>query len=261
MLNLFIKGFLIGLGKIIPGVSGSVMAISFGIYDRIVNIISTFPKKINNNISFILPIMVGFVLSLTLFSNIFNALLDKYYVIMMFLFIGLIIGSVPNLIKEFKFSISNTIIFFISFLVIILISFINQNKIINIYSPISYIFIGVLEAFTSIVPGISGTAMMMMLGCYSAVLTMFSNFFYYSNLKYLIPFLIGVIIGSCLISKFIAYLLRKYRHKLFASIIGFIFSSTIILIFKTLPNISSITQIFFGIIMLLMGIKLSSLLS
>lgn len=261
MINLFMKGFFIGLGKIIPGVSGSVMAISFGIYDKVLDIISHPFKKIKDNISFILPIMLGFIIAVVTSSNILYYLINKYYVIMMLLFIGLIIGGLPKLMKEFKFNISNTIIFIISFLIIILLSLVKQNEKSVSFSSLSFIFIGLIEAFTTIVPGISGTAIMMLLGCYNSVLEMFSNIFLISNLKYLIPFLIGVLIGAIIISKIITFLLKKYRGKVFSSILGFMFASTILLIMQLIPRINNIIEIIIGLILMFFGIKLSSLLS
>lgn len=261
MINLFFKGFIIGLGKVMPGVSGSVLAISFGIYDKIIDIVGNFPKKIKNNIKFVIPIMLGFIVSLTLFSNLLSILINKYYVIMMFLFLGLIIGGMPDLIKKFKFRMSTIIIFLISFAFVTLISFLNQINNINKIDSLSFIWIGLLEAFTSIVPGISGTAIMMIIGCYNSVLTMFSNIFLLSNLKYLILFLIGVSVGAILTSKLISYLLKKYYDKVFASIAGFMCSSILFLFLKIAPSINGITHIFIGLIFMFVGIKLSSILS
>ena len=258
MISLFVKGFFVGLGKIIPGVSGSVMAISFGIYDRVLDVVSHF--KIKENIKFLFPLFLGFVLAISLSSNFLMFLLNKYFVIMIFLFIGLILGSFPSLLKEFKFSISNIIIFIICFLVIILLSLINSNKIIN-YTPLSFIFIGLLEAFTCIVPGISGTAIMMLFGCYSKVIEMFSNLFMPSNFKYLFPYLIGTLIGIIILSRIITYLLRNYKVKVFASINGFMMASTLLLFIQVLPNINNIRELMIGLLLMILGIKLSSLLS
>lgn len=258
MINLFVKGFLIGLGKIIPGVSGSIMAISFGIYDKVLDIISNF--KIKKNIKFLFPLCLGFIISIVISSNFLGVLINRHYVIMMFLFIGLILGSFPSLLKEFKFSISNIIIFIISFVLIIFISLVKISNT-NDYSPISFTLIGFLEAFTTIVPGISGTAIMMLIGCYNKVIEMFSNLFLLSNFKYLFPFLIGILIGIIIVSKLINYLLKKYKSKIFSSIIGFMTASIILLVIQTIPNISNILEVLIGLILMFFGIKMSSILS
>lgn len=259
MFNLFLKGFLIGIGKIIPGVSGSMLAISFGVYEKVLEIISNFFKNIKENIAFMLPLCLGFILAVFSSSNLLYYLINKYYIIMMFLFLGLIIGGIPNLKKEFKFNIKNIIIFIISFSVIILLSFIKSNNNTNYYN-FSFFFIGILEAFTTIVPGISGTAIMMLVGCYSSVLEMFSNVFMVSNLPKLIPFLIGVIIGAILLSKIITVLLKKYKKEVFSSIFGFMLASIILLMIQILPNINNYIEVIIGLILMTISIKLSSLL-
>ena len=260
MFNLFLKGFLIGIGKIIPGVSGSMLAISFGVYEKVLEIISNFFKNIKENIAFMLPLCLGFILAVFSSSNLLYYLINNYYTIMMFLFLGLIIGGIPSLKKEFKFNIKNIIIFIISFSVIILLSFIKSNNNNTNYSNFSFFFIGILEAFTTIVPGISGTAIMMLIGCYSSVLEMFSNVFMVSNLPKLIPFLIGVIIGAILLSKIITVLLKKYKKEVFSSIFGFMLASIILLMIQILPNINNYIEVIIGLILMTISIKLSSLL-
>ena len=261
MISLFVKGFFVGVGKIIPGVSGSVLAISFGIYDKIIDIISHFFKKIKENISFLLPIMLGFIISIAISSNILSFLINRYYVVMMFIFIGLIIGGIPGLVKKTKFNILNIVICLLSFILILLLSFIKTSEKTSNYSSLSFIIFGFIEAFTTIVPGISGTAVMMIIGCYNQVIEMFSNLFVISNLKYLIPFLIGTIIGAIIISRIISYLLKKYSSKVFASIIGFVFGSIVLLIFQLIPNINNISEVLIGLILMFISIKMSQIIS
>ena len=88
MLNFF-KGFIIGIGKIIPGVSGAMLAAIMGVYDKALYYICNFRKNIKESIKYLSPIAVGILLSIILFSKVISICLDKYYVITMFFFIGL----------------------------------------------------------------------------------------------------------------------------------------------------------------------------
>lgn len=259
MFILFIKGFFVGLGKIIPGVSGSVLAMTLGIYDKLLNIISSFYKNIKENIKFVFPIALGIFISITLGSNIIFFLLNNYFVITIMFFIGLIIGGVPNLLRKTNFkSYKNIVIFLISFMIIISTSFVSSNKISNNYSFIEMFLIGIVEAISMIVPGLSGTAIMMMLGCYNTVLVMFSNVF--SNINILIPFLIGALTGIIILSKIVAYFLKNYEKETYSSVLGFLIASILILIGESIAKITDMKSIFIGIFLLFVGTFLSKLL-
>ena len=99
---LFFKGLLVGLGKILPGVSGSLMAISMNVYEPLLSSISDIFKKPKESIKFLFPILSSIVLSIILFSKILKILINKYYFSILLLFIGLIIGSIDFSFKEFK---------------------------------------------------------------------------------------------------------------------------------------------------------------
>ena len=94
---LFIKGLIIGIGKIIPGVSGSMLAISMGIYQKLINSINNFFKNVKYNFKFLSQIGIGVLVSIILFSNLILSCLEKNYLITMFLFLGLIIGGLDDI--------------------------------------------------------------------------------------------------------------------------------------------------------------------
>ena len=160
-INLFLKGILIGLGKIIPGVSGSVIAISLGLYEDIINSLSTIFKNTKEKIKYLLPIFFGISISIILGSKIILYLLDKYYFITMMFFIGLMSGGIKPIYKEIKDKqTAKNIIIMIIPIVLLLILDILVNKI-NIqitYNYITIFILGIIESITSIVPGISARA-------------------------------------------------------------------------------------------------------
>ena len=90
---LILKGIIIGIGKIIPGVSGSMLAISMGIYQKLIDSVNNIFKYPKENFKFLFKITIGVIISIVFFSNIILNSLNKYYIITMFFFIGLIIGG------------------------------------------------------------------------------------------------------------------------------------------------------------------------
>ena len=99
---LFIKGLIIGIGKIIPGVSGLVIAISFGLYEKGIDAINNYFGNVKENTKFLLVLGSGILLSIILMSNLIKILLNKYYFLTMLLFIGLISGGIPSLFSKNK---------------------------------------------------------------------------------------------------------------------------------------------------------------
>ena len=251
-----LKGFIIGIGKIIPGVSGSVLAISMGIYDRLIKSISNFFSDIKNNSIFLSKIGIGMIIAITFFSNIIVYLLDNYYLITIFIFSGFIIGSMDNI----KYNINNKDLY-ICFIIFIIFSLLGINNINNTLVVnnsfihfILFILIGFIDAVTMIIPGISGTAILMMIGVYKELLISLSSIL--SNISTIIPFVIGLIIGTVLTVKLIDYLFNNYKSKTYSAILGFSYSSIVIMIIKGLNRINSINDIFISILCFIISIFL-----
>lgn len=215
---LIIKGLIVGLGKIIPGVSGSILAIRLNIYeDMIYSINNLFNKK---SIIFLTKIGIGIVLAIIFGSNIITYLLSKFYLVTMILFTVLIATGIPSVIKES----SN---YFLSLLSCIIYLILLNIPNINIFN--NYFFIGFLESLTTIIPGISGTALFMSFGLYDELLYLFSNI-YLINIGILLPFSIGFIIGTIIVVKFIEYCLNNYKSKTYSVILGLLIGSIITMI-------------------------------
>lgn len=266
-MNLIIKGFIIGLGKIIPGVSGSMLAISLGIYEEIIEKISSITKNFRKNIEYLAKISIGIILAIILTSKIIVKCLNHYYFPTMLLFIGLITGGIPNQLKKTKLKIGKTII---SIIIIILALIIMKNigtihnHQLN-YSLIEFIKligIGIVDAISSIIPGISGTALLMTLGYYNIILEMFSSILQINkilnNTFIIIPFAVGFTIGTILISKIINKIIKKNKETMY-SIANILM---IITITQLLGNVLVIPQptitYIIGFLLFFIGILLSS---
>ena len=265
-MNLIIKGFIIGLGKILPGVSGAMLSISLGIYEQIIESISNLRKNIIKNSKFLSKVGLGIILSITLTSKIIVKCINTCYLPTMLLFIGMILGGLPNLIKITPIKkLHITVISIIMILLFITLKDINiiNNHIIEytIFEILKLIGIGIIDAISSIVPGISGTAILMMLGYYNVILDSFATILDITKINHnifiLIPFGIGFIIGTILISKIICMIIKKRKNIINLIVIVFTIFTTIFLLKKTLTTNFTCIQLIIGIILFMIGMKIS----
>lgn len=266
---LAIKGFFIGLANIIPGVSGGTLALTLGIYEKLIGCISHFFKNLKENIKFILPIGIGAVIAILTSSHLISFCLDNYVLPTILFFIGAILGGLPMLIKKVsghKITISNIIIFLITFGIIILLLFLNsetevsfQNM--NIIDYLLLFVVGVVASATMVIPGVSGSAVLMTIGYYKPILNIVKNLTDFSslgsNLAILIPFGLGVLVGILLIAKVLEFLFKNFEVKTYYGVLGFIVASIIAIIYQNLVInanfVFSFGSLIIGIILFILG--------
>ena len=259
---LVIKGLIIGIGNIIPGVSGGTIAISLGIYEKLINIIANFRKNIKENILFLLPIGVGILLGILIMSNLILQCLSNYPLPTNVFFIGLILGGIPMLIKEIKDSKRKKSYLFVLLVIIgslILFGFLKQTTTIITFTKMMFIdyvklfIVGIIGAGTMIIPGISGSFVLIVMGYYEPLLTVLTELFNFYNLGMsellnnifvLIPFGLGLVVGLVSLAKIINYFFSHYKVITYYAIIGFIIGS-IFLILKPLLIIKTTLPIIF----------------
>ena len=268
-LTLLLKGFIIGIAKIIPGVSGALIAISFGIYEKAIKAISNFFENTINNFLFLFPIGLGVLLSISLTSGLILYFINNYYFPTILLFIGLIMGGIPSLIdniniKKVKFI--HILILTLSFSTVFLISLVNgqhffvetSNELINF---LLFFMIGFIDALTMIIPGISGTAVMMLLGCYDTLLQFLSNLIsmaaIFTNIFKVIPYLLGIVLCVIILSKVMTYLFDKKKEYMYCGILGFTLSSVLSLFFETFKNNYSILETIVALVLLVVGYNIA----
>ena len=267
---LVLKGFVIGIANIIPGVSGGTLAITLGIYENLIKAISHFFSNIKENLKLLIPIFIGMVLSLAILSNVIGYSLEHYPIPTTLFFVGLILGGLPLLVKHIKGkekSISNWIVFLITFLIVAVFAFLKSGNAMVDLSNLSIggylllFIVGVVAAATMVIPGISGSFVLMLLGYYEPIIniirefTKFKNFT--SNFIILAVFGFGVLLGIIVIAKIIEYLLEKHPIKTYYGIIGFVLASIISIIIPLLELEFVISQVVIGIILLLIGMVIA----
>ena len=249
-IKLILKGFIVGLGKIIPGVSGSMLAITLGIYENILEAVTNFFNNPKMHSKLLFNFGIGVFLAIIFFSKLILFLLNNYYEPTMYLFLGLIVGTLLPFTKELKWNIKSFILFIVFLSLTFILSFISTTtNFIFTGSLLDYLytsFLGIIDAFTSIVPGISGTAIFMLLGSYEYVLKILSNPF---SLLFII-YGIGLILGIIIICYIMNYLLKHKRNETNIVVFAFMISSVGILLMgiKNFFNVFMLLMFIIGII-------------
>lgn len=228
----FLKGILIGAGAILPGISSGVLCVIFGIYENLLNCVLNFFKNIKENFKFLFPIATGTLVGIIIFGNILKYLFFAYPLQIKYIFIGLILGSLPALIKEStsktKFKPHYLIFTLLSVILGIFLVFLEAN--ISHYSSNEYSFLflivsGFLMSAGIIIPGVSSTLILMLLGIYEPYLDAVSVVY----LPFLFPLCIGIFLGSIFFMKITKFLLDRFYPQTFFTIIGFTIGSIFVL--------------------------------
>ena len=263
---LAIKGFLLGIANIIPGVSGGTLAMTLGIYQDLIGAISHFFKNLKKNLKLLIPLGIGMVAAILLGSKVITYCLDKFPFPTTLFFIGLIVGGIPLLTKKVKgkkIKPINIASFLLPFSIVMIMTLLNPgNNVVDLstMSIIKFIFlviIGMIAAATMVIPGVSGSFVLMLLGYYEPIvgtvgnLTDFSKFG--QNLLILAPFGIGILIGIVLVAKLIEYLLEKHEIPTYYAIIGFVTASVIGLGIGLTGIATSTLQVLIGIVLFIIS--------
>lgn len=255
MILSIIKGIFIGAGAILPGISSGVLCVVFGLYEKLLNAVLGFFTNIKENIKFLFPIMVGIFCGIFLFGNLLKYLLDNFKVPTYFCFTGLILGSIPSIVKETKVKKIKlhhvlALILTLSFsLYLVAIENFSTSYELSNTSFASFVMAGFAMSAGVVVPGVSSTVILMLLGKYEMYLSAIATI----NLSILFPMGIGLLLGGILILYLIKFLLTYFKSITYFAIIGFVLGSIPVLI----PNVSSVTQFICGLFFLIIGLVLA----
>ena len=274
---LVIKGFIMGIANIIPGVSGGTLALTLGIYEDFIGAISHFFRNIKKHVNFLLPIFVGILLSVITMSNVISTCFDQYPIPTTLFFMGLVIGGIPMLLKRGKNTkekkqVSSYVIALITFSIVMVMAFSEQifgsglgNVSFSNMAVFDYVilfFVGLIAAATMVIPGVSGSLVLMLLGYYLPIIGVLKELTKFENLgpNLLVAFVfgVGVLVGIVAISKVIEYLLEKFEAKTFFGVIGFILASIIAIPVSVYHEVGtivfSVPQGILGVLFLAIGI-------
>ena len=248
---LFLKGIIVGVANVIPGVSGGTIAVVLHIFDRMIDAINHFTKDIKKHLLFLLPLLAGAGVGVLAFSVLIDYTLTNYSLPTCGFFAGLVAGSLPLIygMAKSKRPVGKTnknyaVYTLLAFALVIFLSTLKTAEggtaVVGAVSTglmLKAFFGGAIACAAMIVPGISGSFMLVLLGLYNVVigyvalvkdfLLTFDMAILVSIIKFCAPLGIGMIIGAILISKAIEFLMAKYHTETYYVILGLIFGSLI----------------------------------
>ena len=213
MIKVFIEGIIIGVAKILPGISGAFLAMLFGQYEIIINSIASI-KYANAHKETLVPLSIGIITSVIITSTLLNTLINSAYHVLLSFIIGIMLYEVLIDLKRYKNTKIKYKYIIISLLIILFLSsiFLLKGTLFNVTNStckLILLFIcGILDAFATIVPGVSGTALLILVGSYRIIISGISN----ADLSVILPFGIGLIIGLIFFAKIISNMLKKYSN-------------------------------------------------
>ncbi|HBP13293.1 MAG TPA: DUF368 domain-containing protein [Firmicutes bacterium] len=268
-LILFIKGIVLGVAFVIPGVSGGTLAVLMGIYEELIEAASNFYKSIadfKKYIMYLLPIGLGVVFSVAVFAKLIKFGLDKAPIITILIFLGMIIGGIPALVRNVKgtkINLKDMTLMLVGLIIVISMLIFhksNSNVVLTNMSITGYItlfLVGAIAAVTMVVPGISGSFTLMLIGYYEPILNLVNDITSFKNLGpnliLIFIFMLGVFIGIIFISKIIEWCLKHYKRETYYAIIGFVLSSIISVIYEVSKFPFNLTHLIIGIVLLVIN--------
>ena len=271
MMKQILQGMVVGIANIIPGVSGGTMMVAMGLYDRLIHAITHLKSEFKESMKLLIPIFAGAGIAIIALSRLFEFLLATWPIPTNFAFCGLIAGSLPFIFKKVKghkVTVSKIIPFLIFFGVVILMALLGETG--GASADVSFGFVNILKLFgvgviaaaTMVVPGVSGSMMLILLGYYDTILKAINDFVdalvkfdmggLATGVGILAPFGIGVVIGIFLIAKLIEFIFSKAEIHAYYGIIGLILASPIAILMKT--DWSGFSVLMIGISILTFGL-------
>ncbi|MBQ9765960.1 MAG: DUF368 domain-containing protein [Lachnospiraceae bacterium] len=233
------KGLVIGGTMLVPGVSGGSMAMILGIYKRLVSSISSFFKDVKNNIVFLGIFVVGALAGMAIFAKPLLALIEAFPKPMLYFFMGAVAGGIPMMYRESKvkrISVLHILYVLIGIAIVILLGllptdFLNSEGMPGAVQFLIQLAAGAVAAIALILPGISVSYMLLVLGIYEPTVAAIGNL----DILYLLPLGIGVVLGILLTTKLLETFMNKYPSVTYLVILGFILGS----LKETFPGIPS----------------------
>lgn len=272
MVKSIFKGMLIGIANIIPGVSGGTMMVSMGIYDKLIHCITHLFSELKKSIQFLLPIFIGIGIAVVVVPFGIEFLFAQYPFQTNLLFIGLIIGGLPAVWKKVKGNsvkvghILSCLVFFALVAGLALVGETEGNAAdlsFSLGSVIKLFGIGVIASATMVIPGVSGSMVLLLLGYYHPVLETITNFIkavlafdmngILAGIGVLLPFGIGVVAGIFVIAKIIEVIFEKFPLYAYWAIIGLIVSSPVAIMLVSGMGTITIVSVLTGIVSLAVG--------
>ena len=274
-----LKGVLMGVANIIPGVSGGTMALAMGIYEKIIHAVNNIRKEFKQSIKTLLPYIIGIAIGIVALSFVIEFCLARFELPTMMAFVGLILGGLPPIIKRVeneKFKPTHLLSFLLFAAIIIAPTLItniagaSKEVTMSFGTMILMFILGGIASASMVVPGVSGSMILMMLGYYDTVLSNITTFIksllafemgsVLTSAAVLIPFGIGVLVGIVITAKIIEKLLIRYPNATMWGIIALVVTSPFAILWGVNLNIS-VWMLLASVITFAIGFWISKTLS
>lgn len=270
-----LRGAVIGVANAIPGVSGGTMMVSMGIYDNIIYCITHLFKQFKQSVLTLLPYFIGMAVGIVGLAYFIKAMYANVPFQTSMLFIGLILGGIPVLterLKGKKIGVPHVLVFFLFFLSIIFMQYFGGNGkdvalTLDVLSLVKLFIVGVIASATMVIPGVSGSMMLMIMGYYNPIINSITDFIsalvsgdwaaVFRICGVLIPFGLGVVLGIFAVAKLIEMLLHKYEALAYCAIMGLVVSSPVVILMGTVLAGLGAVSIITGIVALAAGIVIA----
>ncbi len=237
LIQSFFAGTLMGIAAIIPGVSSGTIALITGVYQKMIdafNVLFSKQKGKSGALVFILIIISGMLISTFLFASVMETLIDTFPNRMGLFFAGLIIGTIPSIFRRIKAHNSQTVNtkhimgIVLAFILVVLIGQFSSNTQtvmveITLTTGVLIMLAGILSTGTAIIPGISGSMLLVTLGMYGTMISAMANFLW----PLLILLGVGSLLGFVLFSKMMNVLLNNHAALTYSVITGFLLGSVV----------------------------------
>ena len=246
-----LRGAVIGLANVIPGVSGGTMMVSMGIYDKLIYAINHIFKKFKECFRILLPYLIGMAAAILIGSFALKAAFGNYPLPTNALFIGLILGSLPFIIREMKgekIGWQGGVVFVLFFALVVVLKAIEKENVVqltlNFGTVLLMIVLGAICSAAMVIPGVSGSMILKTLGYYEPVVTEAIPAAVkgitggdwnavLQNIGILLPFLVGIVAGIFGIAKLIEILMRKWKGRTYCAILGMVLASPVAILMDT----------------------------
>ena len=244
ILRNFCNGLAFGITETVPGVSGGTIALILGFYFELIETINHFSQNMRKHLQFLIPLVLGIAAGVLLFSSLIHFLLANYSFPTMLFFIGLIAGIIPHIyskVKERRFKPAEMALVAVPFAALVALSFLKSGapalnpeeaiQTIGIPFMVFIFFAGMAAAAALVIPGISGSFVLLLLGIYPLIIFSVSSIRVFladiantalllNICKVLIPLATGVIIGGLSMVRLIGKLLKNYYRTTYLIILG-----------------------------------------
>ena len=272
MIKNVLKGMVIGIANVIPGVSGGTMMVAMGIYDKLIHCITHLFSELKKNVLFLAPIAAGMALAVVGSSFTIEKLFESFPFQTSLFFVGLVVGGLPAMWKNVKGKVIRPghIITCVCFLALVVGMALfgdaegnAANLSFNIINMIKLFAVGVIAAATMVIPGVSGSMVLLLIGYYNPILSTINDFIraavsldfagIMNGVGILAPFGVGMVVGIFAIAKLIEIIFHKFPLYAYWGIIGLIVASPIAIMAVGSFPVITVMSVVVGIVALAVG--------